>query len=205
MERGHIFPDGDRVTLADRLRARLAETEGDEPPLPGDDIAVAEGKIPAAVLIAITDRADPGLILTQRPETMRRHPGQVAFPGGRVDPEDADAVAAALREAEEEIALPRDVPEVVATLPPYRTITDFAVTPVVAVIPPDLLLVPHDAEVAAVFEVPLAFALDPESWTERTVMFQGAERRYREAMWQDRRIWGATAAMLFNLAARLKW
>ena len=193
------------MTLAERLRARLAETDGEEPPLPGDDVTMSVGKIPAAVLIAITDRAEPGLILTQRPETMRRHPGQVAFPGGRIDPEDSDAVAAALREAEEEIALPRDVPEIVAVLPPYRTITDFAVTPVVAVIPPDLPLVPHDAEVAAVFEIPLAFALSPESWSIRTVMFQGSERSYREAMWQDRRIWGATAAMLANLAARLKW
>jgi 8-oxo-dGTP pyrophosphatase MutT (NUDIX family) len=205
VERGPILADGGGVTLAERLRARLAETEGEEPPLPGDDITQAVGKIPAAVLVAITDRAEPGLILTQRPETMRRHPGQVAFPGGRIDPEDADAVAAALREAEEEVSLPRDVPEVVGALPPYRTITDFAVTPVIAVIPPDLSLVPNDAEVAAVFEIPLAFALAPETWQIKTAMFQGQERRYREAMWEERRIWGATAAMLANLAARLKW
>ena len=193
------------MTLAERLRARLVESEGDHPVWTGDDSRTVQGRVPAAVLIAVTDRAEPGIILTQRPETMRRHPGQVAFPGGRIDPEDMDAVAAALREAEEEIALPRRVPNVVATLPPYHTITDFAVTPVVAVIPPDLPLVPHDREVAAVFEVPLAFALAPASWTMQTVMFQGAERRYREAIWQNRRIWGATAAILANLAARLKW
>lgn len=193
------------MTLAERLRARLAETEESEPLFAGDDIAQAGATIPAAVLIAMTDRAEPGLILTQRPETMRQHPGQVAFPGGRIDPGDADAVAAALREAEEEIALDPAQVEVVSPLAPYRTITGFAVTPVVAVIPPDLALVPHDREVAAVFEVPLAFALAPESWTMRTVMFQGTERSYREAMWQERRIWGATAAMLANLAARLKW
>jgi len=193
------------VTLADRLRARLAETEGAAPPLPGDDVANPVGNIPAAVLIAVTDRPEPGLILTQRPETMRRHPGQVAFPGGRIDPDDADAVAAALREAEEEIALHRNIPEIVGTMPPYRTVTDFAVTPVLAVIPPDLSLVPHHREVAAVFEVPLAFALAPETWSIKTVMFAGQERSYREAMWEERRIWGATAAMLANLAARLKW
>ncbi|CAM3145053.1 Nudix hydrolase domain-containing protein [Sphingomonas antarctica] len=193
------------MTLTERLRARLAETDGEAPLSAGDDSIMSGASVAAAVLIAITDRAEPGLILTQRPDTMRRHPGQVAFPGGRVDPEDADDIAAALREAEEEIALPRHVPEIIATLPAYRTITGFAVTPVVAVIPPDLPLVPHDAEVAAVFEVPLSFALDPASWTERTVMFQGTERRYREAMWADRRIWGATAAMLANLALRLKW
>ena len=205
MERGHLLCDGGGVTLAQRLRARLAETAGQEPLSPGDDISSTSGEIPAAVLIAITDRAEPGLILTQRPETMRRHPGQVAFPGGRVDPEDADAVAAALREAHEEIALDSRQVDVVSSLPAYRTITGFAVTPVVAVIPPDMPLVPHDREVAAVFEVPLAFALDPASWTTQTVMFQGRERSYREAMWEDRRIWGATAAMLANLAARLKW
>ncbi|HTI30547.1 MAG TPA: CoA pyrophosphatase [Sphingomonas sp.] len=193
------------MTLADRLRARLAETEGAAPPLPGDDVANPVGNIPAAVLIAVTDRPEPGLILTQRPETMRRHPGQVAFPGGRIDPDDADAVAAALREAEEEIALHRNIPEIVGTMPPYRTVTDFAVTPVLAVIPPDLSLVPHHREVAAVFEVPLAFALAPETWSIKTVMFAGQERSYREAMWEERRIWGATAAMLANLAARLKW
>jgi hypothetical protein len=75
---------------------------------------------------------------------------------------------------------------------------------VVGVIPPDLPLVPHDVEVAAVFEVPLAFALDPASWTERTAMFRGSERTFREAMWGERRIWGATASMLANLAARLR-
>jgi 8-oxo-dGTP pyrophosphatase MutT (NUDIX family) len=193
------------VRLADRLRSSLAATEGQPPLLPGDDAGSGDGNIPAAVLIAITDRAEPGLILTQRPETMRRHAGQVAFPGGRVDPEDADVIAAALREAEEEIALPREVPDIVGMLTPYRTITDFAVTPVIAVIPSDLPLVPNDAEVAAVFEIPLSFALSPDNWAIRTVMLQGVERRYREAMWQDRRIWGATAAMLANLAARLQW
>ncbi len=193
------------MTLAERLRTRLTETDTEAPPFPGDDSALSRGAVPAAVLIAITDRTEPGLILTQRPETMRRHPGQVAFPGGRIDPGDADPVAAALREAEEEIALDPGKVDVVSSLSPYLTITGFAVTPVVGVIPPDLPLVPHDREVAAVFEVPLAFVLAADSWSEQVVMFQGRERRYREAMWQDRLIWGATAAMLANLAARLKW
>jgi 8-oxo-dGTP pyrophosphatase MutT (NUDIX family) len=161
--------------------------------------------IPAAVLIALTDRVRPGLILTQRPETMRRHPGQVAFPGGRVDPEDVDVIEAALREAEEEIALPRDAVTVIDTINRYRTVTGYEITPVVGIIAPDLPLVPHDREVAAVFEVPLDILLDRANHAERTVMFDGRTRTYIEMIWNDRRIWGATAAMLVNLSARLQW
>jgi 8-oxo-dGTP pyrophosphatase MutT (NUDIX family) len=194
------------MTLAERLRASLAATA--EHPVPyASDMRERPGGTgtAAAVLIAITDRDDPGVILTQRPETMRRHAGQVAFPGGRIDPEDADAIAAALREAEEEVALPREQVHIIQALPLYQTITDFDITPVLAVIPPDLPLVPHDHEVAAVFEVPLAFLFDPANRTEQSVMVEGIERRYFEIMWQDRKIWGATAAMLANLSARLKW
>ena len=145
------------------------------------------------------------LFRSQRPETMRRHPGQVAFPGGRIDPEDTNAIEAALREAEEEVALPRTQVHVIEPLPVYRTITGFEITPVIGVIPPDLPLVPHDREVAAVFEVPLAFLFDPANRTEQRIMVEGVERRYFEIMWGERRIWGATAAMLANLSARLRW
>ena len=194
------------MTLADRLRAKLAETEGHAVPYVNDMRAEVIGQgTKAAVLIAITDREEPGIILTQRPETMRRHPGQVAFPGGRIDPQDADAIDAALREAEEEIALPRAHAQIVGTLHPYRTVTGFDIVPVLSVVPPDLPLVPQEAEVAAVFEVPLGFLLDAASWTEQNVMFEGSERRYLESLWGERRIWGATAAMLANLSARLQW
>lgn len=194
------------MTLVDRLRASLADT-ADHPVLFASDMREhPDGPgTPAAVLIAITDRRDPGLILTQRPETMRRHAGQVAFPGGRVDPGDADAVAAALREAEEEVALPRADVNIIQPLPLYRTITGFDITPVLAVIPPDLPLVPCDQEVAAVFEVPLAYLFDSANQTEQAVMVGGIERRYLEIQWGERRIWGATAAMLANLSARLRW
>ena len=131
--------------------------------------------------------------------------GALVFPGGRVDPGDADAVAAALREADEEVALPPAAVTVVGTLAPYRTITGYDIVPVIGVIAPDLPLVPHDREVAAVFEVPLLFMLDAANHGSQTVMFEGAERAYIEIMWGERRIWGATAAMLVNLSARLKW
>jgi 8-oxo-dGTP pyrophosphatase MutT (NUDIX family) len=194
------------MTLADRLRRQLAKTEDHAVPYANDmRAAVNVAGTQAAVLIAVTDRKDPGIILTQRPETMRRHPGQVAFPGGRIDPGDIDAIDAALREAEEEVALPRAQVQIIGTLHPYRTVTGFDIVPVLSVIPPDVPLVPHDDEVAAVFEVPLGFLLDADSWTEQTLMFEGNERRYLESLWGERRIWGATAAILANLSARLQW
>ena len=199
------------MTLADRLRAALARglaqeiavLPGDLPrPGAADDGAVAA--TPAAVLVAITDRPAPGLILTQRTETLRAHAGQVAFPGGRLDPGE-DAVAAALREAHEEVALPPADVTVVGTADPYRTITGYVVTPVVGVVPPDLPLSAAEAEVAAVFEVPLAFVLSPANQRAVAMDWQGRTRHYYQIDWQDRRIWGATAAMLVNLSRRLQW
>jgi 8-oxo-dGTP pyrophosphatase MutT (NUDIX family) len=197
------------VTLDDRLARAMADShDSDTALLTGDhhdgdlDIVVAAQ---AAVLIAVTDRTQPGVLLTRRTETMRKHAGQVAFPGGRIDPEDADAIAAALREAEEEIALPRDVVRVIGTADRYRTITGFDVTPVIGVVPPDLVLVPSAAEVADVFEVPLDFILDSTNHLEATLEWQGRNRHYYEILWEGHRIWGATAAMIVNLSRRLRW
>ncbi len=195
------------MTLAERLRAALAADDHAPVLLPGDNAAsLSEGTpAPAAVLIAITDRAEPGVILTQRTDTMRRHAGQVAFPGGRIDPEDADAAAAALREAEEEIALPRGAVELIGAADPYLTVTGYAITPVIGVIAPDLDYHPNAAEVADVFEVPLAFVLDPANQVRASAEWQGRTRTYYEINWRDRRIWGATAAMMVNLSRRLRW
>jgi len=197
------------VTLADRLRNALSR--GVEPGmilLTGDrddiDLPPGDTLLPAAVLIAVTDRAEPGVILTQRTETMRKHAGQIAFPGGRIDPGE-DIVTAALREAEEEIALPRERVTVIGQADTYRTVTGFQVTPVIGVIPPDLVLHPSEAEVANVFEVPLEFLLDSGNHVEASVEWQGHERHYYEIIWNDRRIWGATAAMIVNLRRRLQW
>ena len=195
------------MTLAERLRARLAAPAG--PLLVGD--LNGEAPMPAggwraaAVLIAVTDRAEPGVLLTQRTEQLRTHAGQVAFPGGSVDPGDAGAVDAALREAAEEIALPTDAAEVVATLDRYHTVTGFEVTPVLAVVPADLPLVPDPREVDAIFEVPLGFLLDPAHHGRGSRWHDGRERHYYELIHGERRIWGATAAMIVNLAQRLTW
>jgi 8-oxo-dGTP pyrophosphatase MutT (NUDIX family) len=158
---------------------------------------------PAAVLVAVVDRPQPTVILTVRTDTVRKHAGQISFPGGRIDPEDDGPVAAALREAEEEIALPPEEVEIIGIADRYRTITGYEVTPVIGVVPPDLPLRPQPAEVAAIFEAPLDYLLDPKHQLIRTVEWRGAERCYYEIDWQGRRIWGATAAMIVNLSRRL--
>ena len=197
------------MSLTERMTAALAKGAGSHMILlTGDqhdgDLTTADTLLPAAVLIAVTDRADPGVILTQRTDTMSRHPGQIAFPGGRIDPGE-DVVTAALRGAEEEIALPRDKVRVIGEADSYRTVTGFQVTPVIGIIPPDLIFTPSEAEVASVFEVPLAFLLDEANHVEATLEWQGHDRHYYEIMWNERRIWGATAAMIVNLARRLRW
>lgn len=194
------------MKLSEQLRAALARPLAPDARLmPGDDgrIAPVGERVEAAVLVPIVDRPEPGLLLTLRNENMRKHAGQVAFPGGRMDPEDKDAIDAALREAHEEIGLAREHVDVIGTLEPYVTVTNYHVTPVLAVIPPDIPLSPHEAEVAAVFEVPLAFLRDPVNWSVRSVLWEGSERRYYELNWEDRRIWGATAAMIVNIGRRL--
>jgi 8-oxo-dGTP pyrophosphatase MutT (NUDIX family) len=192
------------MSLAERLRTALSKPAL-LPPLEGDlDELRAEENIPAAVMVAVTDRPEPGVILTVRREHMRTHAGQVAFPGGRIDPGE-DAIGAALREAWEEIGLDQSTAEVVAEVDPYRTITGFLVTPVLAVVPPDQQLSPHEHEVADWFEAPLHFVLDPANQELKSALFQGRERHYYEIVWNDRKIWGATAAMIINLSRRLQW
>ena len=158
----------------------------------------------AAVLIAITDRPEPGVILTVRHEDMRTHAGQVAFPAAALDPGE-DAAAAAVREAWEELGLAPKAVELVGALECYRTVTGFAVTPVLAAIPPDLPLSPHEPEVADWFEAPLAFVLDPANHRRHSALFEGRERHYYRIDWNGRNIWGATAAMIVNLSRRLQW
>jgi len=188
------------------LVERIANSLAADPPhglLPGDIIEGQDGEPrQAAVLVAITDRGDPGLILTVRREHLRTHAGQVAFPGGRID-EGEDAPAAALREAMEELALNPTLVRILGTADPYRTVTGYGVTPVVGVVPPDLDLTPNPEEVADWFEAPLDFVLDPMNQQRMTADYQGRTRHYYRIDWQGRHIWGATAAMLVNLTMRI--
>lgn len=195
------------MTLAARLRAMI------EAPLAGADLQDADthlnaaerrgDSVEAAVLIAVVDRPEPTVILTRRTEHLPSHPGQVAFPGGKIDPGDRGPVDAALREAEEEIALARSRVEVIGTTDLYLTGTGFHITPVIGIVPPGLDLVPEVGEVAAIFEVPFDTLFDPARYDEQHVHWQGRPRRFHEMYWDDHRIWGVTAAIILNFARRI--
>lgn len=197
------------MTLSDQLREALELGRNRSPLLLEGDLrdpflAEEQAVTPAAVLVPIVDRPEPTVILTVRTDGMRKHAGQVAFPGGRIDPEDDGPIAAALREAEEEIGLPPSAVDVIGTADRYRTITGYDVTPVIGVVPDAIRLKPQPDEVAAIFEVPLHHLLHAEHQLVRTVEWRGRERTYYEIEWAGRRIWGATAAMLVNLSRRLE-
>jgi 8-oxo-dGTP pyrophosphatase MutT (NUDIX family) len=170
-----------------------------------DETGFAEGELrPAAVLAAITERERPGFLMIHRPSNMRSHPGQVAFPGGKIDPGE-DAIEAALREAHEELGIrPQDV-TVIGASDTYRTGSGYAITPVLAVVPPDLQLSPNPTEVAQWFEAPVDFVFDAGNHAHHNGFWQGRERRYIEIMWQQHRIWGVTAGIIANLARRIAW
>lgn len=167
------------------------------------DFAVMPPPRPAAVLVPIIGRPELTVLLTQRTDTLSTHAGQIAFPGGRVDPGDASAVDAALREAEEEIALDRSFAEPLGFLDSYRTGTGFMVTPVVALVRPGFTLTPDASEVADVFEVPLRFLMDPANHQKHSREWLGRQRHFYAMPYQGRYIWGATAGMLRNLYERL--
>ncbi|MDO9403856.1 MAG: CoA pyrophosphatase [Polaromonas sp.] len=164
----------------------------------------------AAVLVPLVMRDELMLLLTQRTANLSTHSGQIAFPGGRTDPGDRDAVDTALREAEEEIGLPRSHAEVLGTLPTYVTGTAFIITPVVALVTPGFELQPNPAEVGDVFEVPLAYLMNPANHRRQQAEFEGVVRQWLSmpylqasaengAAATERFIWGATAGMLRNL------
>ena len=168
--------------------------------LPGREGAA----IPAAVLVPLVNRPH-GLqvLLTERAAHLPDHPGQISFPGGRVDPEDRDDAAAALREAREEIALASDRVDVLGQLAPYETVTGYRVTPVVGWVEPPITVVPDPVEVASVFEVPLAFLMNPANHVRQFRMIGEVRRDFWAMPWQERYIWGATAAMLLMLSRTL--
>ncbi len=158
---------------------------------------------PAAVLLGLRDGVQPRLILTVRTDHLQSHAGQVAFPGGRSDPADADALTTALRESEEEIGLDRALVTPLGYLDCFETVSGYCVTPVVARIAAEAQLYPAPDEVAELFEVPLAFFLEPQNLRRYTMEFRGHQRPMVEFVHGGHRIWGATAAILFNLLQRM--
>lgn len=170
------------------------------------DMAELLGNVPrrpAAVLVGVREGVQPRLVLTVRTDHLHDHAGQVAFPGGRTDPEDADAIATALRESEEEIGLTPKLVTPLGFLDRFETVSGYCITPVVARIDPDARLYPAPDEVAEVFEVPLSFFLEPANLRRYTMEFRGHRRDMVEFVHGGHRIWGATAAMVFNLLQRM--
>ena len=157
----------------------------------------------AAVLIPVVRREQPGLLLTQRSARLRKHAGQVAFPGGAVDSSDASIIAAALREAEEEVAIPPESVEVIGVLPPVDSVTGFQVTPVVGIIPSDLHYHASEDEVAAVFEMPLAEALRLGRYHPLDIHRRGNAHRVWLSWYQHYFVWGMTAGIIRELALQI--
>ncbi|HET8728597.1 MAG TPA: CoA pyrophosphatase [Alphaproteobacteria bacterium] len=159
---------------------------------------------PAAVLVPLVEREDGlQILLTRRTDHLAAHAGQISFPGGRVEPDDEDEKAAALRETEEEIGLPPERVEVIGRLDTYITRTGFQIVPFVGLIRPPFTVRPDPHEVADVFEVPLDFILHPENPQRHSRMFQGSERFYYAFPYHERYIWGATAGILLNFREAL--
>lgn len=168
------------------------------------DLILKPGLREAAVLIAAVDRGtDSTLLLTKRNEKLRDHSGQIAFPGGRIDPTDSTPQAAALREAQEEIGLDPAGVDVVGSMPAYITGSGFRVSPVLGVVRPPLALAVNPDEVEAVFEVPLRFLMDPANHLRESRVWEDRERFFYVMPWEDRRIWGITAGILRTMYERL--
>jgi len=163
------------------------------------DTVLPPGRVlrPAGVLAAITEGpSGPELLLTKRSAALKHHPGQIAFPGGKQDDTDTDVIAAALREAHEEIGLPPDAVEVLGTLPPHETVTSFLVTPVIGFVSRPFEIRPEPGEVDEVFAVPLDHVLDPANYLVQSRRWRGQMRHYFVVPFGPYYIWGATARML---------
>jgi 8-oxo-dGTP pyrophosphatase MutT (NUDIX family) len=207
--------DRDDFFVRARARLTLDPPEGladpDKLPLRGDHdadpvlkaIAEVRPVKPAAVLIAVVEREQPMVLLTQRTAHLPQHPGQIAFPGGKIDAGDASPLAAALREADEEIGLAREVIDPIGYLDVYMTTLGFRIVPVVARVAPDFTLTLNPDEVDNAFEVPLAFVMELTNHQTHSREWQGMMRTYYAIPFGERYIWGVTAGIFRNLRERI--
>ena len=186
---------------AETLRARLS---GPDPLPTEEELTCREGLIPAAVLVGIVTGPAPGVLLTKRAAGLRNHSGQVSFPGGRIDSGDSGPVAAALREAEEEVGLDPSHADILGPMHDFVTVTGFRVTPVLALLTPGFAIRHAPGEVEAVFQLSLSVLLDPLAPQRRSTVFHGQRREYWVWPHPEHEIWGATAAILVRLADRLR-
>jgi 8-oxo-dGTP pyrophosphatase MutT (NUDIX family) len=200
----HLPPIAPDRLQPQALRSQFARAAPWQAEWPGDGrVLEARDPTPAAVLVPLVQRPEGlSVLLTLRTAHLHDHAGQISFPGGRRDAGDADAAATALRETEEEVGLSRRHVEIIGELPPYTTVTNFVVTPVVALVQPPFELKLDSFEVADAFEVPLPFLMSPAHHRRHVFEFAGQQRRFLSMPWHDGRreyfIWGATAAMLRN-------
>jgi len=192
----------------DQIVTALGKTSGasSDFDLNPDVVLPEERKLRSAGVLVPLQKVggDLHVILTKRSSALKHHPGQIAFPGGKVDEGDADVVAAALREADEEIGLPRNNVEVLGTLPVHETVTGFVVTPVLGRIRDDFAVIPEPGEVDEVFSVPFAHVTDPTRFSIQSRRWRGQRRRYYTVPFGPYYIWGATARILRGLADRLE-
>ena len=195
-----------RMRLQGAPDARPPDSEVFAAPATSDDAMdlVTRPLTAAAVLVPLVYGAEPGVLLTLRASHLKDHAGQVAFPGGRVEPDDASAEAAALREAQEEIGLPPGQVELAGRLPDYVTGTAYRITPVLGLLPSGLALSPCEDEVAAIFTLPLSTLLDPAAPQRRRAEWRGRQREFWVWPHPEHYVWGATAAILVHLAHRLR-
>ena len=170
---------------------------------PDAEPAALQTLTPAAVLVPVLARTPLTVLLTERTGHLKAHAGQIAFPGGRIETRDASPLAAALREAYEEVGLPPEAVSPLGYLDPYRTGTGYTITPVVALVQPDFAVKPDANEVADVFEVPLSFLMDPAKHRIDCRFWRGADRRFYALQFEQRYIWGATAGIITTLHRRL--
>lgn len=208
----HLPAVADEVLKAPAIRARFSNLPAWQPEFLGDGRAALDGRArhrtPASVLVPLVERdGHLHVLLTRRTDHLHDHAGQVSFPGGRADPDDADAIATALREAHEEVGLPATAVDVLGTLPVYTTVTSYVVTPVVGLVDPAARLTVEPFEVDEAFEVPMAFLMNPAKHQRHRFVLGEQAREFLSMPWRgmghrgverEYFIWGATAAMLRN-------
>ena len=206
-----MIAGGDALAVLRERVLRSVRPLGEQPAAAGwnhDDMRLLIGtgpRRPAAVLLALVDRGDDlNVLLTRRTDDLANHAGQVSFPGGGIEPDDADAIAAALRETHEEIGVDSGLIEPIGYLDTFETISSYRITPVVAWLDAGYHPVPTPREVAEIFEVPLAYFVDPANKHTLRMNYLGKEREIYEFFYGGQRIWGATAAMLLNFVNRME-